>query len=73
MLHSGRQWSLEEIHPLSLWSMDGLEEEDPLFCSITWTLEAVLSAIVVFVIMEGVQFTICVRRRLWRHAMVWVE
>jgi hypothetical protein len=42
--------------------MDGPEEDDPLFCSSMWTLEVVLSAAVVFFIMEGVWLTIYVRR-----------
>jgi hypothetical protein len=41
--------------------MVGSEEEDPLFCGSTWTIEAVLLATIVFVIMEGVWLTICVR------------
>jgi hypothetical protein len=71
MVHSGRQWSSGESHTLTCWSMEGPEEDNPLFCGSMWTLEAVLSAATMFVMMEGVWLTICVRRRLWRHAMVW--
>jgi hypothetical protein len=51
--------------------MEGIEEGDPLFCSSTWTLEDILSAAVVFVMIEGVWLTIFMTRHLWRHAMVW--
>ena len=49
---------------LTCWSMDGPEEDDPLFCGSTGALEAVLSAAIVIVMMEGVWLTIYVGRCL---------